>query len=125
MLALVAVVAPAGCGGGGRDGGGRPGKGDGPGATTSAAKPSLSRLDAIREAQSVAAQEAFRRDYSIPPQDFVVTCTPLAAVNGRPRYECRFRSREGCAGSDQVAVLPDGSPTSRFVAIKCGGRPNI
>jgi hypothetical protein len=94
--------------------------------TIATAPPALTRADAVLEADSVASQEAFRRDFSFPPDAFDTTCRSIAPVNGRARYACRFRSpKDACTGAVQISELADGSRTSAALRIKCRGEPNI
>ena len=97
-------------------------------ATTATAPPvpPFTRLEAVREMQSVASQEVSRRDFSYPAGAIAATCAPRPPLDGRARFACRFRSPKGaCTGSAEIVRLPDGSNQSRAVKIECTGPPNI
>ena len=86
----------------------------------------LTRIEAIREAQSAVSQEAFRRDFSFAAADISAGCAPLDEIDGRPRFACRFRSpKDSCTGTVQIARLADGSNQVRDLDMDCEGPPNI
>jgi hypothetical protein len=123
LLAAGCLVAPlAGCGGDDEP----PASTARTTTTTVTVQPVFTREAAEVEAQSVAAQEAARRDFSYPPTAFAATCSPRAKSNGRPRFACRTRSPKGsCNGTMQIVQLADGSLQPSDVRYRCRGRSNI
>jgi hypothetical protein len=97
-----------------------------PPTTTTQAVPPLSEVEAVRETQSVASQEAFKRDFSFPASEITATCRPAAAANGKPSFSCRYTSPEdSCKGKVRIVRLADGSNGFRSFTMDCDGPPNI
>jgi hypothetical protein len=88
--------------------------------------PPLTRLEAVRETQSIASQEAFKRDFSYPASAILARCMPLPPEDGRARFACRYRSPKGaCRGKVEIVRAVDGSNLTRGFTMGCKGPPNI
>jgi hypothetical protein len=126
-LPLVVVLALAGCGGGASGDEDTPATTARPATTTTEAEPPLSNIDAVRETQSIASQEAFKRDFSFPTTAIDATCSSLEPTSdGRGRFACTYTSpKDSCRGKVVITRLADGSNGTGGFTIKCSGPPNI